>query len=164
MSAINTISRRSFVSTVASLVATGASFTMLPKVYAATVAKGHPSLIQERHHSDDEMKKCIQLCRDCHAMCTQTISHCLKLGGRHAAPDHIRLMEDCAQMCATAADYMLRESPFHDRICRLCSDLCKQCGKDCEQVAGDDQMVKQCLEMCRKCADSCEHMASKVAA
>jgi len=164
MSAINTMSRRSFVSTVASLVATGASFTMLPKVYAATGAEAHPSLIQEGHHTDDEMKKCIQLCRECHAMCTQTISHCLKLGGRHAAPDHIRLMEDCAQLCATAADYMLRESPFHDRICRVCSDLCKQCGKDCEQVAGDDQMVKQCLEMCRKCAGSCERMASKVAA
>jgi hypothetical protein len=110
------------------------------------------------------MRKCIQLCRDCHAMCTQTIAHCLKLGGRHAAPDHIRLFADCAQMCATAADYMLRESPFHDRICRICSDLCKQCGKDCEQVAGDDQIVKQCIEMCRKCAGSCERMAAKVAA
>jgi hypothetical protein len=164
MSAINTISRRSFISTVVSLVATGASFTMLPKVYAAAGTEAHPSLIQKGHHTDDEMTKCIQLCRECHAMCTQTISHCLKLGGRHAAPDHIRLMEDCAQMCATAADYMLRESPFHDRICRLCSDLCKQCGKDCEQVAGDDQMVKECLEMCRKCAGSCDRMASKVAA
>jgi hypothetical protein len=161
MSAINTMSRRGFVSTLASLVATGASFTMLPKVSAAAGTEAHPS---PGHHTDDEMTKCIQLCRECHAMCTQTISHCLKLGGRHAAPDHIRLMEDCAQMCATAADYMLRESPFHDRICRLCSDLCKQCGKDCEEVAGDDQMVKQCLEMCRKCAGSCDRMASKVAA
>jgi hypothetical protein len=161
MSAINTMSRRGFVSTLASLVATGASFTMLQKVSAAAGTEAHPS---PGHHTDDEMTKCIQLCRECHAMCTQTISHCLKLGGRHAAPDHIRLMEDCAQMCATAADYMLRESPFHDRICRLCSDLCKQCGKDCEEVAGDDQMVKQCLEMCRKCAGSCDRMASKVAA
>jgi hypothetical protein len=161
MSAINTMSRRGFVSTLASLVATGASFTMFPKVSAAAGTEAHPS---PGHHTDDEMTKCIQLCRECHAMCTQTISHCLKLGGRHAAPDHIRLMEDCAQMCATAADYMLRESPFHDRICRLCSDLCKQCGKDCEEVAGDDQMVKQCLEMCRKCAGSCDRMASTVAA
>lgn len=104
MSAINTMSRRSFVSTVASLVATSASFTVLPKVYAATGAEGHPSLIQGGHHTDDEMKKCIQLCRDCHAMCTQTISHCLKLGGRHAAPDHIRLMEDCAQLCTDVRD------------------------------------------------------------
>ena len=165
MPAINTISRRLFLSTGASLVAAGASFMILPKAYAASSSgsQEQPWLVQQEHHTIDEMKKCIQLCRDCHAMCTQTIAHCLKLGGRHAAPDHIRLFEDCAQMCATAADYMLRESPFHDRICSVCSDLCKQCAKDCEQVGGDDQIVKQCIEMCRKCAGSCERMASKVA-
>jgi len=166
MPAINTLSRRKFLLTSASLMATGASFMILPKGYAAleSGSEAHSSLIQGGHHSDDEMQKCIQLCRDCNAMCVQTISHCLKLGGRHAGVDHIRLFEDCAQMCVTAADYMLRESPFHDRICRLCSDLCKQCGKDCEQVAGDDQMIKQCIDMCRKCAGSCDRMASKVAA
>jgi hypothetical protein len=104
MSAINTMSRRSFVSTVASLVAPSASFTMLPKVYAATGAEAHPSLVQGGHHTDDEMQKCIQLSRECHAMCTQTISHCLRLGGHHAAPDHIRLMEDCAQLCTDVRD------------------------------------------------------------
>src|SRR5215203_5132272 len=157
MPAINTKSRRSFLSTGASLVATGASFMIFPDLYAATrgpinspkeepYSEAHTLPVQGGHHTHDEMRKCIQLCRDCHAMCTQTIAHCLKLGGRHATPDHIRLMVDCAQMCATSADYMLRESPFHDQICRLCSELCKQCGKDCKQVAGDDQMVKQCVE------------------
>jgi len=166
MSAINTIGRRTFLSTGASLLATGASFMILPKSYAMSGggSEAQPSLVQGGPHRDDEMTKCIQLCRDCHAMCTQTIAHCLKLGGRHATPDHIRLLADCAQMCATSADYMLRESPFHDRICRLCSDLCTQCGKDCEHVSADDQMVKQCIEMCHKCAASCERMASKVAA
>ena len=163
MSAINSLNRRTFLSTGASLLAGGASFMVLPNVYAATQGGAKPGA-EGGHHTDDEMQKCIQLCRDCHAICTQTIGHCLKLGGRHAAPDHIRLFVDCAQMCATAADYMVRESPFHDRICRVCSDLCKQCGKDCEQEAGDDKLVKQCIEMCRKCADSCERMASKVAA
>lgn len=166
MSAIKNINRRTFLSSGASLVATGASFMMLPRGYAASRngLEPLPLLTQGGHHMDEEMKKCIQHCRDCHAMCTQTIAHCLRLGGRHATPDHIRLMLDCAQMCATSADYMVRESPFHDRICRLCSELCKECAKDCQEVAGDDQMVKECLEMCRKCAASCERMASKVAA
>ena len=164
MPAINTINRRAFLGSGASVLATGASLIMLPRVHAATGLEAQPSLVQGGHHTDDEMQKCLQLCRDCHAMCIQTIAHCLKLGGRHAAPDHIRLFEDCAQMCATAADYMLRESPFHDRICRLCSDLCKQCAKDCEPVAGDDNLVKQCIDMCQKCAGSCERMGSKVAA
>lgn len=166
MSAINNINRRAFLSSGASLVATGASFMMLPRGSAASSGglEPQPLLTQGGHHTDDEMHKCIQLCRDCHAMCTRTIAHCLKLGGRHASPHHIRLLEDCAQMCATSADYMVRESPFHDRICRLCSELCQESGKDCQQVAGDDQIVKECIEICRKCAASCERMASKVAA
>ncbi len=166
MSDSNNIGRRSFLSSGASLVAAGASFMILPRGYASSGSEsdGQPMLVQGGHHTDEEMQKCIQLCRDCHAMCTQTIAHCLKLGGRHAAPEHIRLFLDCAQMCTTTVDYMLRESAFHDRICRLCAELCKQCGKDCEQLAGVDQMVKQCIEMCRKCAESCERMASKVAA
>ncbi|MGE0471280.1 MAG: four-helix bundle copper-binding protein [Nitrospira sp.] len=138
---------------------------IVPKGSAAS-GKGleaQPLLVEGEHHAADEMQTCIQLCRDCHAMCTQTIAHCLKLGGRHATPDHIRLLVDCAQMCTTTVDYMLRESSFHDRVCRLCSELCTQCGKDCEQVAGDDQLIKQCIEICRTCAESCERMASKVA-
>ncbi len=166
MSDHNTMGRRSFLSSGASLVAAGASFMILPNGYASSGSESdrQPSLVQEGHHMHKEMQQCIQLCRDCHAMCIQTIAHCLKLGGRHAAPEHIRLLMDCAQMCTTTVDYMLRESTFHDRICRLCSELCTQCGKDCAQQTGDDQMVKQCIELCRTCAESCERMASKVAA
>lgn len=166
MSSLNTINRRTVLSAGMSLVATGASFVFLPKSDAEFVGgpDAHSVPMQGGHHVDDEMRACIQLCRDCHAMCTQTIAHCLKLGGRHAAPDRIRVLMDCAQMCATTVDYMLRESPFHDRVCRLCTELCKQCGKDCLQVAGGDQLLKQCVEMCRRCAESCERMASIAAA
>ena len=166
MSESNTIGRRSFLSSGASLVAAAASFMMLPKAYAwsGDGSHGQPSLVQGGHHMDEAMQKCIQLCRDCHAVCIQTIAHCLKLGGRHAAPEYIRLFQDCAQMCTTTVDYMLRESAFHDRVCRLCSDLCTQCGDACEQVAGGDQLIKQCIEICRRCAESCNRMASKVAA
>lgn len=168
MSAINTIGRRTFLTSGASLVATGASFMMMQNVYAATQGGGNEGVkkpgSEGGHHSDDEMHKCIQLCQDCHALCTQTIGHCVKLGGRHATPDHIRLLLDCAEICETTAHYLLRGSSLHERICGLCAEVCRQCGDSCLQVAGDDQMVKQCAEMCRRCAGSCERMASKVAA
>lgn len=155
MPAINTISRRTFLSTGASLVATGASFMMLPNLYAAA----QPSQSQGGHHTDDEMEKCVQICQDCHALCIQTVSHCLKLGGRHATPEHIRLLLDCAQICHTTAEYLLRGSSLHERMCGLCAEVCRQCADNCVQVAADDQMVKQCAEMCRRCAGSCERMA-----
>jgi hypothetical protein len=175
MPAINTMSRRGFLSTGASLVATGASFMILPNGYAVPRGEAddpvqepgleaQPSVVQGGHHTNDEMQKCIQLCQECHALCTQTVVHCLKLGGRHAAPEHISLLLDCAQICETTAQYLLRGSSLHERMCGLCAEVCRQCGQNCVQVAGDDQMVKQCAEMCRRCADSCERMASKVAA
>ena len=166
MSSLNTINRRTVLTAGMSLMATGASSLFVPKSHAGSAGgpDAHSVPMQGGHHADQEMQACIQLCRDCHAMCTQTIAHCLKLGGRHAAPEHIRLLVDCAQMCATTIEYMLRESAFHDRVCRLCAELCRQCGKDCLPVAGDDQLVKDCIELCRRCAESCERMASKAAA
>lgn len=166
MSSLNTINRRTVLSAGTALLATGASFLFAPKSHAelASGSEADSVPMQGGHHADHEMQACIQLCRDCHALCTQTIAHCLKLGGRHAAPDRIRLLVDCAQMCATTIDYMLRESTFHDRVCRLCAELCRQCGKDCLPVAGDDQLLQQCIELCRRCAESCERMGSKTAA
>lgn len=174
------ISRRTLVTTGASLLATGASLMLLRGVSAATQDAAHnwmppsnehpqPALLHASekvptsagHHMMDEMKRCIQLCQDCHALCTQLIGHCLELGGRHAAPNHIRLLMDCAQMCTTAADYMARGSSLHDRTCVLCSEICRLCAESCDQIQGDNQLVKQCAEMCRRCADSCERMAPK---
>lgn len=174
------ISRRTLVTTGASLLATSASLLMLRGVEAATNDAVHdptppsdtlpkPALLHasekvstsEGHHMMDEMRRCIQLCQDCHALCVQMIGHCIELGGRHAAPTHIRLLMDCAQMCSTTADYMARGSSLHDRTCGLCSEICRLCAESCEQIRGDDQLVKQCAEMCRRCADSCERMAPK---
>lgn len=175
MSAINTLNRRTLLSAAASLMATGASFMMLPRGYAAAphqvgddrmhdTKSGALLSVQGGHHTDDAMEKCIDLCQDCHALCTKTVAHCLRLGGRHAAADHIRLFLDCAQLCDVTAQYLLRGSSLHERMCGLCAEACRQCADSCVQVAGDDQMVKQCVEMCRSCAGSCERMASKVAA
>ena len=159
------MNRRTLVTTGASLLATGASLMLLRGVEAAmqdgaihpaangTAMDGHP-------HMAEEMQRCIQLCHDCHASCIQMIDHCLTLGGRYAAPAHIRLLTDCAQMCTITADFMARSSSFHDRTCRLCAELCRSCTDSCVRVAGDDQILKQCAELCRRCAESCDRMAS----
>ncbi len=176
------MSRRTFVTIGTSLLATGASLMILRGVDAATHetapalvhelnARAQSSLLQTSaeatfmagHHMSEEMRGCIQLCQECHALCIQMIGHCVGLGGRHAAPDHIRLLMDCAQICTTTADYMGRGSSFHDRTCGLCSEICRLCAKSCEQVAGDNQLVKQCAELCRRCAGSCDRMAVKLA-
>ncbi len=156
---MTTISRRALVSTSASLLATSASLMMLRGVEAAT----HVANTMDGQHMSEQMGRCIKLCQDCHAMCIKLIGYCLKLGGRHAAPEHIRLVIDCAEMCRTNVDYMLRESTFHSRVCELCAEMCRVCAESCEKLAGDDLTVKDCADMCRRCADSCKHMSSKQA-
>ena len=107
-----------------------------------------------------EMLGCIKYCTNCHSLCTVTAMHCLHLGGPHAAPEHIRLLLDCAQICRTSADFMLRGSPLHERTCGVCAEVCQQCAEDCERVGGGDQQMKQCADACRRCAESCRKMAA----
>jgi len=166
MSSNDVMNRRTFVSTGASLLAAGAALMIEPRVYGATSDSGHASMHntankEGTHHSKADMESCIKLCHECHAMCNQTIAQCLKLGGSHAAPDHIKLFIDCAQMCMITADYLTRESVIHDRVCKVCADVCRLCAESCDKVAGDNQLLKQCADMCRHCSESCASMGSK---
>jgi hypothetical protein len=107
-----------------------------------------------------EMRQCIDECTSCHNLCLATVGHCLELGGKHADPAHIGLLLDCAEICQTSANFMLRGSERHQLTCRICADICSACADSCERMAGGDQMMKDCAERCRRCAESCERMAA----
>jgi len=109
-----------------------------------------------------EMEQCIQNCQDCHRVCLETIAHCLQMGGPHADPGHIKLMQDCVQICQTSADFMIRGSKFHSRTCDVCAEVCESCAQDCERLAkqDNDSVMQKCADMCRKCAASCRAMAA----
>jgi len=99
-----------------------------------------------------ELRKCIEACQKCHNVCLLFITHhCLEMGGKHVEPMHVRLMMDCANSCQTAVEFMLRESPFHDEVCRLCALVCDACAQSCEQKGDMDD----CVKACRHCADLC---------
>lgn len=106
------------------------------------------------------MDECIRNCTECHTICVKTVTHCLGVGGKHADQAHIRMLLDCAQICATSADFMTRGSPLHRLTCGACAEICQQCADDCERMAGGDQQMLQCIEMCRRCAASCRDMAA----
>lgn len=105
------------------------------------------------------MDDCIANCSDCHRICLETLSHCLAAGGRHAQPDHIRLLIDCAEICRTSADFMIRESPLHRLTCGTCAEICARCAEDCAAM-GEDPAMALCAEACRRCAESCRTMAA----
>lgn len=108
-----------------------------------------------------DMQHCIDECTACHAICLRTIQHCLSMGGKHAELEHLRLMQDCVQICHASADFMLRGSPRHMHTCRACAVVCQQCAEDCERL--DGEQMKHCAQACRSCAESCSQMSGAAA-
>ncbi|MFT3782994.1 MAG: four-helix bundle copper-binding protein [Nibricoccus sp.] len=103
-----------------------------------------------------DLSKCIEACSECHAMCEHMVyQHCLSMGGKHVGQEHLRLMADCAQICRTSADFMLRGSPRHMLTCRICAEICEACAEECERIGEMDD----CVEACRECAEACREMA-----
>ena len=102
---------------------------------------------------------CIQNCLDCYQICTRTIDQCLTKGGQHSEAKHIKLLQDCADICNLSAKFMLRGSEFHSSTCGVCSEVCLACAKSCEAMKDSDEQMKACAEACQKCAASCQSMS-----
>ena len=102
---------------------------------------------------------CIELCVDCHKACTQSLTHCLQTGGEHVEANHLRLMIDCAQICQTSADFMMRGSDLHAHTCGACAVVCRRCAESCARMY-DDPRMRACAEQCTRCAESCERMTT----
>jgi hypothetical protein len=111
------------------------------------------------HHNNEAAQQCIRECQQCFAACLENLTHCLSKGERHAAPDHIVALLDCADASQTAAAFMLRQSPHHPQVCDVCAQVCDACANSCEQI-GDDERMRACADECRRCAESCRQMAA----
>jgi hypothetical protein len=92
----------------------------------------------------------------CHNTClSMAMTHCLEIGGEHSRPQHLRLMLDCAALCAATEDFLARKSQFHNRICALCAEVAQTCAEDCARL-GD---MEACVEACRKVTAACTEAA-----
>jgi hypothetical protein len=105
------------------------------------------------------MQDCIRVCLDTHRMCTETLNYCLERGGRYSDPAYIRMLTDCAEICQTAANFMLRNSDLHMAVCSACAEVCDSCADDFEQF--EDDRLQACADLCRQCADSCDEIAEE---
>ena len=93
---------------------------------------------------------------DCHQACIEALSWGLQQRGEPAHLLHARLMLDCAQVCATSADFMARASAHHARVCGVCAEVCRACAASCRELDG----MEDCVAACEACAASCEAMAA----
>ena len=107
----------------------------------------------------DMLQHCIEECLNCHATCTATAQYSLSEGGPLADADHVGLLLDCAEICQTSANFMLRGSPYHPITCLACAELCRACEESCRTIAGEDEQLTLCADACAECAQHCERMA-----
>jgi hypothetical protein len=104
---------------------------------------------------EGQMQDCIQDCLNCHAVCTDMASQALQ-GGKNAT--YVRTLLDCAEICLTAAHFMLRDSELHGYVCEACARVCTHCADLCFQMGDND-----CGEACRACANSCQQIVKMLA-
>ena len=112
-------------------------------------------------HPGIAMQQSVTDALTCHRICEEAITHCLQTGGAHADPDHVTLMLDCAEICRTAAELLVRGSRFSASIAALCADVCQTCATECARFTDDAHMIS-CAEACRRCAQSCRQVAHAV--
>lgn len=87
-----------------------------------------------------QVAACIIDCLECYSVCRQ-----------HATS---KVMDDCAEICRTAADFMLRGSAHYREVCAVCAVICEACAEHCEEAGGLDE----CVRSCRGCAQSCHRL------
>lgn len=107
------------------------------------------------------MQECVNNCLTSHATCLETIAHCLKKGGEHASPEHIKLLQDCADICVVNVGFMLRKSDFQDQIGSTCADINQKCASECESLSEGDDIMARCAEVNRECEKSCREMSGQ---
>lgn len=106
------------------------------------------------------LDECVDSCVASHRICLETARYCTEQGTpAHIEATHIALLLDCAELCQTTANSMLRRSPQHALLCDACARMCEACARDCAKIAGDARM-QACAQTCRDCAASCKEMAS----
>ena len=107
------------------------------------------------------MEQAITQCQAVHSSVLRTFLHCTSLGGKHVTTEHLRLLMDCQQITATAADFMLRKSPLHHLTCGACAEVCERMAKDLESIDKNDKAMMASAEECLKCAQLCREMSQQ---
>jgi hypothetical protein len=103
-----------------------------------------------------QLQACIVDCLECYSVCKQeAMNRGLQASASQLHPDHFRLMHDCAEICRTAADFMLSGSTFHPELCAVCALVCEACARSCQDAGG----LEHCARACLGCAQSCRRLA-----
>jgi hypothetical protein len=105
------------------------------------------------------MRDCIESASEAYTVCTETLTHCLHGDGELGDARHLRLLIDCAEICQTAENALLRASELSQLLATVCIEACEKCAESCRALDGSDEQLALCAEVCLRCADRCRELA-----
>ena len=111
-------------------------------------------MMSEQTIKEPKTEQLIKSIKKCHEACLDSLSYCIDMGGPHAEPNHLTVLIDCAKICETSNDFLLRDSGFSPLPVEICSLICDECADSCEQFK-DDENMQRCATMCRECKKEC---------
>ncbi|MDF3030625.1 MAG: ferredoxin [Moraxellaceae bacterium] len=102
---------------------------------------------------------CQDNCENCYRICVQTLVYATHQTDRPIHESHLRLLMDCADICHTCANFLLRDSDMHAQVCRACAAICERCAEFCGERR-DDAQIRLCEQVCLRCSESCAQLAA----
>ena len=102
-----------------------------------------------------EVQQCIEACRECQKCCVALETS----GGVDSKT--ILAAKDCAEMCQTCSNFVVRDSHFAGHIRKVCAEICKNCAAACDKMSRSS-IAKDCAAACRRCAEACVNAGTPV--
>ena len=103
-----------------------------------------------------EIEECIARCMRCYRTCLEILASSLEARGNPPRPAHLALLLECAEMCRSNAEMMIRHASACERECG-CMEICRPCALSCEEIA--DEASRRCVEASCTAARSCPSLA-----
>ncbi|WP_353893090.1 four-helix bundle copper-binding protein [Proteinivorax hydrogeniformans] len=108
--------------------------------------------------SPTNMDSCIEILLKCARACEESFDMSLQQPDIRERADCLKILTDCAEMCAMTARFMSRNSEFNKELCYLTMDVCQTCAEECNRFK--DQHSQGCAEICLQCIDECKRIVA----
>jgi hypothetical protein len=126
---------------------------MSPTAEMLETIRLHPQLDRDR------VVAAIDACLACAQSCSSCADACLGEADVAELRDCIRLNLDCADLCATTARVLSRQSELDpsllQSLVQTCVAFCKVCAAECGSHADHHDHCRVCAEACHGCERAC---------
>lgn len=108
-------------------------------------------------HHENPHSRLLGILHECEAVCEFTEATLLMSGAAQHRVEQLRLLRDCADICAHTARSIARHSVFAKSTAALCAQICKVCGDHC--LRHPDELSQNCGRICLHCAEECRRFS-----